>query len=81
MVVFLHSNKPCHAAKATTNCLESLDFEDDTLVVWPLNSPDIYPITKLWPKVKQTVYVDRRQFFTIHELWKDIKPESAAISR
>ena len=78
-VVFMHDNAPCHAAKATIKCLEGLGFKDETLMVWPPNSPDINPIENLWAIIKQRVYADAKQFSTLHELWKAIKLESAAI--
>ena len=78
-VVFMHDNAPCHAAKATIKCLEGLGFKYETLMVWPPNSPDINPIENLWAIMKQRVYVDGKQFSTLHELWKAIKLESAAI--
>ena len=75
----MHDNAPCHAAKATIKCLEGLGFKDETLMVWPPNSPDINPIENLWAIIKQRVYADGKQFSTLHELWKAIKLESAAI--
>ena len=78
-VVFMHDNAPCHAAKATIKCLHGLGFKDETLMVWPPNSPDINPIENLWAIIKQRVYADGKQFSTLHELWTAIKLESAAI--
>ena len=78
-VVFMHDNAPCHAAKATIKCLDCLGFKDETLMVWPPNSPHINPIENLWAIIKQRIYADGKQFSTLHELWKAIKLESAAI--
>ena len=78
-IVFMHDNAPCHAARATIKCLQGLGFKDETLMVWPPNSPDINPIENLWAIIKQRVYVDGRQFSTLSELWKAIQLESAAI--
>ena len=75
----MHDNAPCHAAMATIKCLEGLGFKDKTLMVWPPNSPDINPIENLWAIIKQRVYADGKQFSMLHELWKAIKVESAAI--
>ena len=58
---------------------KGLGFKDETLMVWPPNSPDINPIENLWAIIKQRVYADGKQFSTLHELWKVIKLESAAI--
>ena len=78
-VLFMHDNSPCHAAKATIKCLEGLGFKNETLMVWPPNLPDINPIENLWAIIKQRVYADGKQFSTLHEVWKAIKLESAAI--
>ena len=80
-VVFMHDNAPCHATKATIKCLQGLGFKDETLMVWPPNSPDINPIENLWAIIKQRVYADEKQFSTLHGLWKAIKLKSAAIPR
>ena len=69
----MHENAPCHAAKATIKCLQGLGFK--------ANSPDINPIENLWAIIKQRVYANGKQFSTLHELWKAVKLESAAIPR
>ena len=43
-IIFMHDNAPSHAAKATITFLKSLGFMNDTLMVWPPNSPDLNPI-------------------------------------
>ena len=77
----MHDNAPCDAAKATSKCVEGLGFKDKTLMVWPPNSPDLNAIENLWAIIKQRVYTDGKQFSTLHELWKAIKLEYAAIPR
>ena len=80
-VVFMHDNAPSHAAKATTQFLKSLGFKNETLMVWPPNSPDLNPIENLWAIIKQRVYADGKQFSTLDDLWEAIKQESATIPR
>ena len=80
-VVFMHDNAPCHAAKATTKCPQGLGFKNETLMVCPPNSPDLNPIENLQAILKEIVYADGRQFYTLNELWKAIELESAAILR
>ncbi len=46
-VVFMHDNAPSHAAKATAQFLKSIGFKNETLMVWPPNSPDLNPIENL----------------------------------
>jgi hypothetical protein len=46
-IIFMHGNAPSHAAKATTQFLHLLGFVNETLIVWPPNSPDLNPIENL----------------------------------
>ena len=77
----MHDNASCHAVKATIKCLESLGFKDGTRLVWPPNSSDINPIENVWVIIKRRVCGDGKQCSTLHELWKAIKLEYAAIQR
>ena len=40
-IVFMHEYAPSHAAKATTAVLKSLGFVNESLMIWPSNSPDL----------------------------------------
>ena len=43
-LIYMHDNAPSHAAKATTQYLESLGFKNKTMMIWPPNSPNVNPI-------------------------------------
>jgi transposase len=80
-IIFMHDNAPSHAAKATTAFLQSLGFVNDTLMVWPPNSPDLNPIENMWSIVKRIVYADGRQYSSKDDLWKAIKRSTASIPK
>jgi transposase len=76
-----HDNAPSHAAKATTTFLKSLGFMNDTLMVWPPNSPDLNPIENLWSIIKRQVYADGKQYSSKNDLWMAIKESAASIPK
>ena len=80
-IIFMHDNAPSHAAKATTTFLKSLGFMNDTLMVWPPNSPDLNPIENLWSIIKRQVYVDGKQYSSKMDLWMAIKESAACIPK
>ena len=77
----MHDNAPSHAAKATTQYLESIGFKNKTMMIWPPNSPDLNPIVNLWPIVKQRVYADGKQYSSKDALWEAIKQAADSIPR
>lgn len=66
--VFMQDGAPCHTAKASINCLNTLNVED---LPWPSNSPDLNPIENCWAYLKLKVY--SRTNSTIEELKKNIE--------
>ncbi|CAB3991922.1 Hypothetical predicted protein [Paramuricea clavata] len=76
-IIFMHDNAPSHAAKATTQFLHSLGFVNETLMVWPPNSPDLIPIEI----IKRHIYVNDKQYLSKHDLWMAIKELAATIPK
>ena len=74
-LIYMHENAPSHAAKATTQYLESLGFKNKTLMIWPPNSPDLNQIENLWSIIKRRFYADGKQYTSEDALWKAIKQE------
>jgi hypothetical protein len=62
-IIFMHDNALSHAAKATTQFLHSLGFVNETLMVWPPNSPHLnYPKENLLSIIKRHVYANGKQY-------------------
>ena len=80
-IIFMHDNAPSHAAKATTQFLHSLGFVNETLMVWPPNSPDLNPIENLWSIIKLHVYANGKQYSSKDDLWMVIKESAATIPK
>ena len=80
-LIFMHDNAPSHAAKATTQYLESIGFKNKTMMIWPPNSPDLNPIENLWAIVKQRVYAVGKQYSSKDALWEAIKQAADSIPR
>jgi transposase len=78
-IIYMHDNAPSHSAKATTEYLESLGFNNQRLMIWPPNSPDLNPIENLWSIMKRRVYADGKQYTSKDALWKAIKQAAASI--
>ena len=57
-IIFIHDNAPSHAAKATSQFLQSLGFVNKALMAWPPISPDLNPIENMWSTIKRHVYAN-----------------------
>ena len=80
-LIYMHDNAPFHAAKATTQYLECLSFKNQTLMTWPLNSPDLNPTENLWSVIKRRVYANERQYTSKEALWQALKQNAGSIPR
>jgi hypothetical protein len=80
-IIFMHDNALSNAAKATTQFLHSLALVNETLMVWPPNSPDLNPIENLWSIIKRHVYGNGRQYSSKDDLWMVIKESAATIPK
>ena len=67
-IVFMHDNAPSHAAKATTAVLKSLGFVNESLMIWPPNTPDLTPMENMWSIVKRHIYANGKQYSSKNEL-------------
>ena len=79
-LIFMHDNAPFHAAKATTQYLESIGFKNKTTMIWPPNSPDLNPIEIVWSIVERRVYADGKQYSSNDALWEAIKQAADSIT-
>ena len=61
--------------------LQSLGFVNETLMVWPPNSPDLNPIENLWSIIKRQVYANGKQYSSKDDLWMAIKESAATIPK
>ena len=77
----MHDNAPSHAAKATKSVLKSLGFVNESLMIWPPNSPDLNPIENMWSIVKRHVYGNGKQYSSKNELWMSLKQAAASIPK
>ena len=82
-LIYMHDNAPSHmhAAKATTQHLESIGFKNKTMMIWPPNPPDLNPIGNLWSIVKQRVNAVGKQYSSKDALWEAIKQAADSIPR
>ena len=80
-IIFMHDNAPSHAAKSTTEFLESFGFKDNTLMVCPPNFPDLNPIENLWSIIKHHVYTNGKPYSSKGNLWIAIKECTASIPK
>ena len=58
--------------KLPVNLLREI-FIEETIMKWPLSSPDLNPIKNLWSDVKMKLYEGGKQYNIKADLWEEIK--------
>ena len=78
--IYQHDNAPAHSSKYTSEWLKKTGFNNERVMVWPPNSPDLNPIENLSAIIKRRVFRNGRQFTNLNDLWNAIKNASASIT-
>jgi hypothetical protein len=79
-MVFMHDNAPSHAARITTEYLQSVFARQGKIMQWPACSPDLNPIENLWSILKRKIYLCGRQYTSKDDLWNAIMTAANEIS-
>ena len=79
-MIFQQDNAPTHRSAYTSDWLKKAGFNNERVMEWPPNSPDVNPIENLWAIIKRRVYSNGRQFTKLNELWNAIKDVSGSIT-
>ena len=79
-MIFQQDNAPAHRSAYTSDWLKKAGFNNERVMEWPPNSPDLNPIENLWAIIKRRVYSNGRQFTKLNELWNAIKDVSGSIT-
>ena len=72
-LIFMQDNAPSHASRYTKSWLKNECFNNDSLMDWPANSPDLNAIEHYWSILKAAIYRDGKQYSSKTELWKAIQ--------
>ncbi len=67
--IFQQDNDTAHVARDTDNYFSNQNI---SLLQWPANSSDLYPIENLWGILIRDVYMDNRQYNTVQDLMEEI---------
>ena len=68
-MVFLHDNAPSHAARLTTEYLNSVFARHRKIMQWPACSPDLNSIENLSGILKRNIYSCGRQYASKDDPW------------
>ena len=79
-MVFMHDNGPSHAARLTTEYLQSVFARHVKIMQWPACSPDLNPIENLWSILKRKLYSGGRQYTSKDDLWNAVLTAAKDIS-
>ena len=79
-MVFMHDNAPSHAARLTTEYLQSVLGNHGKIMQWPACSPDLNPIENLWSILKRKLYSSGRQYTSKDDLWNAVLTAAKDIS-
>ena len=61
-MIFQQGNAPAHRSAYTSDWLKEAGFNNQRVIVWPPNSPDLNPMENLWVMIKGRVYSNGKQF-------------------
>ena len=73
-------NAPSHAARHTTEYLQSVFARHGKIMQWPACSPDLNPVENLWSILKRKLYSGGRQYTSKDDLWNAVLTAAKDIS-
>ena len=79
-MVFMHDNAPSHAARLTTEYLQSVFARHGKIMQWPACSPDLNPIENQWSILKRKLYSSGRQYTSKNDHWNAVLTAAKDIS-
>ena len=70
-MIFQQDNALAHRSAYTSDWLTKASFNNERVMEWPPNSPDLNPMENLWAIIKRRVYSNGRQFTNLNNI-KDV---------